>query len=403
MKVAVPRMGNLPLIARDLAARFDFDFVETPGFTERTMEVGAALAPEFACLPLKAVLGSFIEVIEAGADTLVMGGGHGPCRFGYYGEIQRRILRREGYEFDMHVLDPPSTSWRSFHRGIRALIPATKVSAWALARELRCVLSKVVVFDTLEKWALAMRGSEVERGSVDRALDEARGVVSRAFTRNEIREARAAAAEIFGAVETDGELERIKVGIVGEIFVVLEPFFNFEIDRWLGRRGATVERSVNIADTVYPGSSNPVFGYSDREVKRAAHPYLSHEVGGDGLLSVGAASIFSQRGFDAVVHFLPFTCMPEVIAKGVLGVLSAERDIPVLSLSIDEQTGKAGVETRLEALLDLARSRRARAKNEPATGNRVGSILAPGEPALVGSSPRGLHPSGPGPRSSCKD
>jgi predicted nucleotide-binding protein (sugar kinase/HSP70/actin superfamily) len=41
----------------------------------------------------------------------------------------------------------------------------------------------------------------------------------------------------------------------------------------------------------------------------------------------------------------------------VLGRLSSELDLPVLSLSIDEQTGKAGVETRLEALLDLARSR----------------------------------------------
>lgn len=359
MKVAVPRMGNLPLVARDLAERFDFDFVQTPAFTEKTMEMGAALAPEFACLPLKAVLGSFIEVLDSGADTLVMGGGHGPCRFGYYGEIQRRILRREGYEFDMHVLDPPSTSWARFYRSIRGLLPASKVSLAALARELWCVLDKVVVFDTLEKWALAMRGLEVEHGAVDRALEDARRVVSAAFTRKEIREARTAAQEIFAVVPLDREREHLTVGVVGEIFVVLEPFFNFEIDRWLGRRGVVVERSVNIADTVYAGSSNPVFGYSDREVARAAHPYLSHEVGGDGLLSVGAASLFSERGFDAVVHFLPFTCMPEVIAKGVLGRLSAERDFPVLSLSIDEQTGKAGVETRLEALLDLAWSKRA--------------------------------------------
>ena len=38
--------------------------------------------------------------------------------------------------------------------------------------------------------------------------------------------------------------------------------------------------------------------------------------------------------------------------------MSSELDIPVLSLSIDEQTGRAGVQTRLEALLDLAWSRK---------------------------------------------
>jgi predicted nucleotide-binding protein (sugar kinase/HSP70/actin superfamily) len=95
-------------------------------------------------------------------------------------------------------------------------------------------------------------------------------------------------------------------------------------------------------------------------VARMAKPYLSHEVGGDGLLTVGSSVIFARRGFDAVVHFLPFTCMPEVIAKGVLGRVSQELEMPVLSLSIDEQTGKAGVETRLEALLDLAWSNKAK-------------------------------------------
>ena len=85
MKIAVPRMGNLPLIIRDIAHRFGLEYIETPPFSERTVEIGAALAPEFACFPLKAVLGSFVQVLEAGADTLVMGGGHGPCRFGSYG------------------------------------------------------------------------------------------------------------------------------------------------------------------------------------------------------------------------------------------------------------------------------------------------------------------------------
>lgn len=360
MRVAVPRMGNLPFIARDLAQRFDFDFVETPAFTEKTMETGASLAPEFACLPLKAVLGSFVETLEAGADTLVMGGGHGPCRFGYYGEIQRRILEREGHEFRMYVLEPPSTSLRAFYRGIRSLIPASKAGVGRLARELSDVLAKVVVFDTLEKWALAMRGIEVKTGSVDDALTEARAIVSSAFSRKEIKRARAQAQELFSTVRLDSSRTHLTVGITGEIFVVLEPYFNFDIDRFLGSHGAVAERCVNIADTVYPWRGNPVFAYSDREVRKAASPFLSHEVGGDGLLSVGATALFAQRGFDAVVHFLPFTCMPEVIAKGVLSRVSSEKGIPVLSLSIDEQTGKAGVHTRLEALVDLARASRKR-------------------------------------------
>jgi predicted nucleotide-binding protein (sugar kinase/HSP70/actin superfamily) len=354
VKIAVPRMGNLALIIRDVAQRFDIDFMETPPFSEQTMETGAALAPEFACLPLKAVLGSFVEVLEMGADTLVTGGGHGPCRFGYYGEIQRRILEREGMEFRMVVLEPPSVSWKAFHDSIRSLLPRQKVSLRALARELLQVLSKVVVFDDLEKRAMALRGREAEPGAVDAALEEAQAIVSRAYNKKEIGEARMEAEARMRRVPLDRGRPFLRIGLVGEIFVVLEPFFNFDIDRWLGKRGVVVERSVNIADTVYPGGRNPVFGHTEHAVARAAEPYLSHEVGGDGLLTVGASVIFARSGFDAVVHFLPFTCMPEVIAKGVLSRVSSELGIPVLSLSIDEQTGRAGVETRLEALLDLA-------------------------------------------------
>lgn len=354
MKIAVPRMGNLSLIIRDLAQRFDIDYLETPPFSEQTMETGAALAPEFACLPLKAVLGSFVEVLEMGADILLTGGGHGPCRFGYYGEIQRRILEREGMEFKMVVLEPPSVSFKAFHDSVRALIPRQRVRLPALAREILLVLKKLVVFDHLEKRALALRGLEAKPGAVGGALKEAQAIVSGAFTRKEIDAARLEADECFKRVPLERGRPHLKVGLVGEIFVVLEPFFNFDIDRWLGKRGVVVERSVNIADTVYPGGRNPVFGFTDQAVAKAAFPFLSHEVGGDGLLTVGATVIFAQRGFDAVVHFLPFTCMPEVIAKGVLGRVSSELGIPVLSLSIDEQTGRAGVETRLEALLDLA-------------------------------------------------
>ena len=367
MRVTAPRMGNLPLILEDLARRFDLDYVEPPVFSEETVRIGASLAPEFACLPLKAVVGTFVQALEAGADTLLMGGGSGPCRFGYYAEIQRRILEKEGYRFRLIVLDPPSTSLKVAYSGLRTVVPPDVAGFGRLVRELRLALKKVAVFDEIEKWALALKGREAQPGSVSRAAGEAEAMVGAAFSRKEIKAARAEVQRLFEGIPLDPDRRCLRIGLVGEIFVVLEPYFNFDIANWLGRQGVVVERSVHIADTVYPGGKNPVFGYSERQVERAAAPYLTHEVGGDGLLSVGATAIFARRGFDAVIHFLPFTCMPEVIAKSVLTRASEELGIPVLSLTIDEQTGRAGMETRLEALLDLALSNM-RARGKAAAG-----------------------------------
>ncbi|GFP25823.1 hypothetical protein HKBW3S25_01304, partial [Candidatus Hakubella thermalkaliphila] len=59
-----------------------------------------------------------------------------------------------------------------------------------------------------------------------------------------------------------------------------------------------------------------------------------------------------------VIHLLPFACMPEITARSVLSRVSRDLVLPILSLSLDEQTGKAGIITRLEAFVDLLARRR---------------------------------------------
>ena len=92
----------------------------------------------------------------------------------------------------------------------------------------------------------------------------------------------------------------------------------------------------------------------------AAHPYLAHFVGGEGRTTIGHIVIYTYEGFDGIIHLMPFTCMPELVARSIFPRLQRELDIPILSLIIDEQTGKAGLLTRLEAFIDLLWVRRKR-------------------------------------------
>jgi predicted nucleotide-binding protein (sugar kinase/HSP70/actin superfamily) len=140
----------------------------------------------------------------------------------------------------------------------------------------------------------------------------------------------------------------------------MEPFFNCDIEKWLAGKGAVMERSLYMSDLFTPMGRNPVTGRDDEDIGRTAAPYLCHEIGGHGQINVAAAVDFARRGFDAVLHFFPFTCLPEIIAKMVFTRVSAELDVPILSISIDEQTGRAGMQTRLEALIDLAWSKQTR-------------------------------------------
>jgi len=357
MNLSVPRCGSMQYIAADLCGRLGLGFVETPEYTERTIERGVEIAPEFVCFPMKVLLGSAIESLEAGADTLVTVAGYGACRFNYFAEIQRRILEREGYEFQIVVFDSPRDSLPDFYRNLRVVLRSSSLHFPGLVKAMALAVRKGWAYDEIHKRALAIRVLEDEAGAVDAAKAECLEMLEGASSKQEIDEVRGAIADRFDRVPIDPERPHIRVGITGEIMMSMEPYFNCDIENWLARQGAVMERSIYMSDLFTPMGRNPVSGRDDAEVGRVAMPYLGHEIGGHGQINVAAAVDFARRGFDAVVHFFPFTCLPEIIAKMVFTRLTEDLDTPILSVSIDEQTGRAGLQTRLEALIDLAWSR----------------------------------------------
>jgi len=101
MKVTFPHMGNIWVGAKAMANKLGVDLIVPPPTSQRTLTLGVKHSPEMVCLPFKLTLGNMIEALDLGADTVVMGGFAGPCRFGYYRKTQEQILRNLGYDFTM--------------------------------------------------------------------------------------------------------------------------------------------------------------------------------------------------------------------------------------------------------------------------------------------------------------
>jgi len=357
MKVTAPHMGNMHLMLDDLFERLGVEYVKPPLTTTRTLALGAKVSPEFACLPLKINIGNFIEGLEAGADTIVMAGGHGPCRFGYYGIVEERILRDLGYDFDFFMLEPFNDGVRSFHKTFDSLCPE-RLSMRRLWKILKISFSKGRAFDRLHKRALQIRPYEINRGDTSRAVREAEAVLAASRTPDEILEAGREAMSILEAVEQDRTRDVLKIGIVGEFYLLLEPFSNFGIEETLGHMGVYLERSVWVTDWIAPRKNNLIFGHPKKYIDEKAEPYLNHNVGGEGRETIGSTVIFAEQDFDGILQLLPFGCMPENIATSIIPRVQQQFDIPVLTLAFDEQTGRAGVVTRVEAFMDLLAARR---------------------------------------------
>lgn len=352
-KVSFAHMGPYSPAFRHAFANLGWEVVVPNRPTQATLSLGFKNAPEFFCVPFKIMLGTFIEVLEQGADIIVTTGGVGPCRAGHYAQLQREILRRKGYEFDMIVFEPIARDPLGLLRNV-ARINRNRSSLPRIIRIVREALRKIAVIDEFAAQVVRLRPRELRRGSADAVYDEALRALDAAEDLRGIERVRREGLAAFRAVPFDAAKPVLKVGIVGEIYVLLEPASNLDIERMLGELGAEAHRSITLSGW----TAENVVTEVGNKAKDAAKPYLGVLIGGHGQESVGNAVLFGKKGFDGVIQLAPFTCIPEIVARGILPAVARDLDLPVLSFFLDEQTGEAGVRTRVEAFIDMLWQRR---------------------------------------------
>ena len=106
MKITVPHLGNVYIAVKILFDCLGLDYVIPPLNNREALFLGSKYSPEEICLPFKLMIGNYLAGIREGADTVLLVGSCGPCRFGEYSELQMKILRHLGHDIDFIVMDP---------------------------------------------------------------------------------------------------------------------------------------------------------------------------------------------------------------------------------------------------------------------------------------------------------
>lgn len=354
MIITFPQMGTLSIVLKTLFSGLGCQVLVPPPTTKHTMELGMRFSPETVCLPFKVVLGNFIEALEQGADTLVTCGGAGPCRLGYYSVIQQQILEQLGYQFNMITVEP---SLIGSYRQLKFVAPHR---SWPqIYKAFQLAGAKMNLLDDIERKISGRRAGNSGSGSLTVFWEQAIKEIDRAESCQAVKGLREELQQRLQAIKSVPPVKPLRVAIVGEIFVMLEPFVNQNLERRLGDMGVEVAKTMYLSDYVQ-GHLLRRQSYLNlyQKLSALAEPYLGHYVGGHGLKSIAYTVLKKQQGYDGIIQVYPFTCMPEVVAKNILPRVSLELDMPVLTLAYDEQTGEAGIMTRLEAFIDLLKYRK---------------------------------------------
>lgn len=352
MKVTFPHLGNLYIVLAAFFENLGIDVVIPPPVTKKTIELGSMYSPEFACFPLKINVGNFIEALEKGADTIVMAGGVGPCRFGYYSQVQKEILEDLGYKFDMIIFEPPRGNMKTIIYEINKLFKGKNIKK--IVKSAKIAWLKACAIEKIESQALYYRAREKNKGTTTRIYKSALNLISESSNEETINANVEKINKYFKSIELDMNYSPLKIGLVGEIYTLLEPSSNMNIENILGDLGVEVIKSIKLTEWA---NTNIILDML--RIRRpdncifAAKPYLNYFVGGHGVESVGETVIYAQKGLDGVIHLAPFTCMPEIIAQSILYKVSKDKQIPVMTVMLDEHSAETGFRTRVEAFVDL--------------------------------------------------
>ncbi len=367
IKVAFPHMGTVCIAWAAALKKIGVEPFIPPYTSKKTLSLGTKHSPEAICLPYKLILGNFIEAIEGGADYVAMITSPGCCRLGQYGNSIENALVDMGYHARYVEL--------SLYDGIKGMYNVLKDISGKndpilFARAINIAIRKMFLLDDLEENLAYYRAREINQGDADKHYAKALQYVKDVEHSRDLKRAKKLAFDEMKKVKIDPKKEVLNVDLTGEIYLVCDSFSNQNITKELGKMGVQVRRSLTVSSFIKDAIIPKAFREGETHLQRAnrmAKPYLMRDIGGDSLECVSDVAYANERGIDGIIHISPFTCMPEIMSQNIFPAMRENCDIPILPLIMDEQTGKAGYLTRLEAFVDLMRRRKrklAKAKKE---------------------------------------
>jgi predicted nucleotide-binding protein (sugar kinase/HSP70/actin superfamily) len=352
-------MGNIDLSMEALVSSLGAKIVMPPQNTNKALEIGVKNSIEGICLPYKLNLANYVMALEKGANTLMMFQAPGSCRFGNYTKMAQKTLQKMGYKFDMCIFDMYQSKMK---QTLKAFWHVTHcINPYRYYKGFSTGFNKAFAIDTSERLLFYTRPRELNKGDAENCYKKWYEIIRNTHSVWGCKKLKKQVIKDFKKIPIDKNKIVPKIYLLGEFFVLLDPFTNQEIEKTLGDMGVEVQRQIFFSDWL-EHVLKPSFFYkkeSHRErCVRYAKDYMKRAIGGECIETVGDTVYGARNGIDGIIHIMPFSCMPEIVAQNILPKISKKEDIPVLELVLDEQTGRAGNITRIEAFIDLVKRKK---------------------------------------------
>jgi len=421
-KILIPNMA--PVQFRILAAAMEYggytcELLENCG--SQVSELGLKYVHNDTCYPALLVIGQFLDALNSGKydldhTALIITQTGGGCRASNYIHLLRKALVKAGYP----------------------QVPVVSLNFSGLEKDsgfpmtvsfMRKLLAAIYYGDLLVALRAQTEPYELQKGAAEAVqekwLDTICGWVhqDRGWSGREIKAAMPKIAAEFAAIPVC-RTPKVKVGVVGEIYVKYSPLGNNELEKFLrsqdcevnlpGLMGFVQYCAYNMAETsrLYGGDTVTRFGaeavlkYIEtietvmirslkengyhaplpfRELVKLADDIIGHGCKmGEGWLLTAEMVELIRSGYENIVCAQPFGCLPNhICGKGMINRLrELYPQANITPIDYDPSATQVNQENRIKLMLSVARERLAETP-EAASMQRESRSVPEGEPVLA--------------------
>ncbi|MCM1370675.1 MAG: 2-hydroxyacyl-CoA dehydratase [Clostridium sp.] len=348
-KICFPHMGNYYIPANYFFSHcLHAEVLKSPKITSKTIELGTKYSPSFVCTPFKYTIGTLIEGLENGANILLqMGGG---CRYGYYSELQEEILKGLGYKFTyINFVTGGRTDLKKIYKSLKKV--DKKFNIIKAIYYLFITVKMIKYMDIVDNYIRKNIGFEVNKGNFERLNKEMLSKFSNVKSYRSLRKIYKKYFKLIKSIKVDKK-DVLRVGVIGELYTVMEPFANYFLEKELATFGIEITRFTNAHYLLFEKSK------CEKKYLKKAKDFIKYKMGADAHDNIARAKELCGKGIDGIIHIKSSFCTPEIGAMSIIEKVCNKYDVPVIFFSFDSNTSEVGIKTRLEAFYEMIEMRK---------------------------------------------
>ena len=321
--------------------------LESPKITSKTIELGNMYSPNFVCTPFKYTLGTLLEGLQLGSNVLIQYGGG--CRYGYYHELQEQILKDLGYDFKyINLISAGRADAKKIYKELKEI---DNINIFKCLYYLLIASKMVKYMDIIDNYIRKNIGFEVNKGEFEHLNQKMLNEFKKVKSFYQLRRIYKKYFKKFKQIKTNKK-NVLKVGIIGELYTIMEPFSNYFLERELANYNIEITRYTNVHYLLFEKSKKV------KNYLKKTKEYVKYKLGADALDNVGRTKEMCLDNYDGIIHIKSSFCTPEIGCMQIIEKICNDYDVPVVFFSFDSNTSEVGIKTRIEAFYEMIEMRK---------------------------------------------